>query len=225
MALGDFPIAATAQASGTVTKLPTPPYAPDPLRFFGSTGGLHRCAHPLGRLMRRAVERLGVLGKEIGEGRDRRRRSGGEKRTCLSSPNTMSPDHSSAAVPAFQMNDGRWIPQLGFGVFLVPLDETGRAVLRELRVGYRLIDTAAAYGNEAGVADAIVRTGLERADVFITTKVHNRDHGRDLSRTGFEQNHSADTVAAWARKDSRFVAAGAAARRLVVLGAASREQQ
>lgn len=94
----------------------------------------------------------------------------------------------TTSVPYVDLNDGNRIPQLGFGVFLVPAEETAETVAHALRTGYRAIDTAAAYGNEAGVREAIQGSGLDREEVFITTKLGNGDHGRDRARRGFEQS-------------------------------------
>jgi 2,5-diketo-D-gluconate reductase A len=96
----------------------------------------------------------------------------------------------TTAVPVLDLNDGNHIPQLGFGVFQVPAEETAQAVRRALDTGYRLIDTAAAYGNEEGVRDAVRASGLDRGEVFITTKLFNDDHGRDPARRAFEQSLS-----------------------------------
>jgi 2,5-diketo-D-gluconate reductase A len=86
---------------------------------------------------------------------------------------------SQTSAPTIHLRDKVEIPQLGFGVFKVPPEETAEAVTQALNAGYRHIDTAAAYRNEAGVADAIHATGLDRDDVFITTKCFNDDHGYD----------------------------------------------
>jgi diketogulonate reductase-like aldo/keto reductase len=94
----------------------------------------------------------------------------------------------TAAVPTLQLNDAARIPQLGFGVFQVPPDETAEAVQHALKTGYRSIDTAAAYGNEAGVADGIERSGLAREDVFLTTKLFNNSHGAEKARRAFEHS-------------------------------------
>jgi 2,5-diketo-D-gluconate reductase A len=91
-------------------------------------------------------------------------------------------------IPDLEFNDGQRIPQLGFGVFQVPEDETLDTVTHALRVGYRHIDTAAAYGNEAGVGEAIRSSGLEREDVFVTTKLWNNDHGPERARSAFEHS-------------------------------------
>ena len=91
-------------------------------------------------------------------------------------------------VPFVDLNDGNRIPQLGFGVFQVPAEETAETVSHALKTGYRLIDTAAAYGNEEGVRDALQASGLERSDVFITTKLANPDHGRHRARRAFQQS-------------------------------------
>jgi 2,5-diketo-D-gluconate reductase A len=98
----------------------------------------------------------------------------------------MTTNQNTLPVPSLECNDGNHIPQLGFGVFQVSPEDTTDAVLHALRAGYRLIDTAAMYGNEAEVAEAIARSGLERSEVFITTKVWNDDHGRDRTMRAFE---------------------------------------
>ena len=84
---------------------------------------------------------------------------------------------STSSIPNQPMNDGETIPQLGFGVFQVPPEDTAEVVRQALLAGYRHIDTAAAYGNEAGVGQAIHAAGLEPDEVFITTKCPNDDHG------------------------------------------------
>ncbi len=84
---------------------------------------------------------------------------------------------SSGKPPSIPLHDGAGIPQLGFGVFQVPPQDTTEVATRALLAGYRHIDTAAAYGNEAGVGQAIHAAGLDRDDVFITTKCANDDHG------------------------------------------------
>jgi 2,5-diketo-D-gluconate reductase A len=93
-------------------------------------------------------------------------------------------------IPHITLNDSHTIPQLGFGVFEVPPEKTVDAVLHALRTGYRHIDTAALYGNEAEVADAIRRAGLDREEVFVTTKVWNDDQGRARTRRAFERSLS-----------------------------------
>jgi diketogulonate reductase-like aldo/keto reductase len=100
----------------------------------------------------------------------------------------MTTQSDTGSVPFMDLNDGKRIPQLGFGVFQVPPEDTADAVLHALRTSYRAIDTAAMYENEAGVADAIARSDLDRGDVFITTKLGNRDHGTDAARRAFEQS-------------------------------------
>ena len=79
-------------------------------------------------------------------------------------------------VSNLTLNNGVTIPQLGFGVFQVPQDETQRVVEDALEAGYRHIDTAAAYGNEAGVGAAIAASGIPREQLFITTKLRNGEH-------------------------------------------------
>jgi len=80
-------------------------------------------------------------------------------------------------VPHLTLNNGIIIPQLGFGVFQVPQDQTQRVVEDALEAGYRHIDTAAAYGNEAGVGAAIAACGIPREEIFITTKLRNGEQG------------------------------------------------
>ena len=84
---------------------------------------------------------------------------------------------TTTTVPTLTLNDGNVIPQLGFGVFKVDPDETERIVTDALEVGYRHIDTAAIYGNEVGVGNAIAKSGIPRDELFITTKLWNSDQG------------------------------------------------
>jgi 2,5-diketo-D-gluconate reductase A len=92
------------------------------------------------------------------------------------------------SVPLVDLGDGNRIPQLGFGVFQVPPEETGEIVLRAFEVGYRSIDTAPAYQNEAGVGEAVTRSGLRREEVFVTTKLRNVDHGHDRALKAFDRS-------------------------------------
>jgi 2,5-diketo-D-gluconate reductase A len=93
-----------------------------------------------------------------------------------------------ADVPNVRLSDGVEIPQLGFGVFQVPPDETQRAVEDALAAGYRHLDTAAAYRNERGVAAAIAASGIGREEIFITTKLWNADQGFDSTIAAFERS-------------------------------------
>ncbi|MFC9558294.1 aldo/keto reductase [Agromyces sp. NPDC056965] len=86
------------------------------------------------------------------------------------------------------LNNGVTMPALGFGVFQTPPEVTTQAVETALETGYRLIDTAAAYGNERGVGDAIRASGLARDDVFIETKVWISDYGYDETLHAFEKS-------------------------------------
>jgi 2,5-diketo-D-gluconate reductase A len=88
----------------------------------------------------------------------------------------------SSTVPTVTLNDGEQIPQLGFGVFQVPPEDTADVTTRALLAGYRHIDTAAAYRNEAGVGQAVHAAGLQRDDVYITTKCFNDDHGYEQAK-------------------------------------------
>jgi diketogulonate reductase-like aldo/keto reductase len=89
---------------------------------------------------------------------------------------------TNANVPSIALPGGESIPQLGFGVFQVPPEDTAEVTLRALEVGYRHIDTAAAYRNEAGVGQAVRESGLAREDVFITTKLWNSHQGFDEAK-------------------------------------------
>ncbi|MEV7108389.1 aldo/keto reductase [Streptomyces atroolivaceus] len=91
-----------------------------------------------------------------------------------------------STVPTVTLNNGVTIPQLGFGVFQVPDDETTAAVTDALEAGYRSIDTAAVYGNEAGVGRALAESGLARAEFFVTTKLWNADQGYDSTLAAFD---------------------------------------
>jgi 2,5-diketo-D-gluconate reductase A len=92
------------------------------------------------------------------------------------------------AIPEILLNNGQKIPQLGFGVFLVKPDETLAAVTHALQAGYRHIDTAEMYGNEAEVGAAISRSGLSRTEIFVTTKLNNGEHRPDDARAAFAQS-------------------------------------
>jgi 2,5-diketo-D-gluconate reductase A len=94
---------------------------------------------------------------------------------------------STDQIPLVSLR-GVEIPQLGFGVFKVPPEDTYEVVARALRVGYRHIDTAAAYGNEAAVGRAVRASGLGRSEVFITTKCFNDDHGYQEARRAFRSS-------------------------------------
>jgi 2,5-diketo-D-gluconate reductase A len=93
-------------------------------------------------------------------------------------------------VPTIELNNGRTIPQLGFGVFQIEPEDTARAVGHALEIGYRHIDTAQMYGNEKGVGEAVRASGLDRADVFITSKLSNAFHRPDDARRAFDQTLS-----------------------------------
>jgi 2,5-diketo-D-gluconate reductase A len=94
----------------------------------------------------------------------------------------------SVTVPTITLNDQTTIPQLGFGVFKVPPAETAETVSRALEIGYRHLDTAQMYGNEAGVGEALAASGLPRDEVYVTTKLNNGFHRPDDARQAFEQS-------------------------------------
>jgi 2,5-diketo-D-gluconate reductase A len=92
-----------------------------------------------------------------------------------------------SAVPTITLNDGVEIPQLGFGVFQVPPEDTKKATLEALEVGYRHIDTAEMYGNEKGVGEAVAESGIPRDQIFVTSKLNNTFHARDAALGAFDQ--------------------------------------
>lgn len=94
-------------------------------------------------------------------------------------------------VPTIELNDGARIPQLGFGVFQIKPDETAVAVKHALDVGYRHIDTAEMYGNEKEVGQGVRDAGLDRAEVYITSKLNNGFHEPDDARRAFDKTLAA----------------------------------
>jgi 2,5-diketo-D-gluconate reductase A len=93
---------------------------------------------------------------------------------------------SALPIPSIPLADGHRIPQLGVGTYKVPAPTTAALVADALGLGYRHIDTAALYGNEREVGEGIRRSGLNRGDVFVTTKVWNDDHGFDAALRAFD---------------------------------------
>jgi 2,5-diketo-D-gluconate reductase A len=96
-----------------------------------------------------------------------------------------------SSVPKIELNDGNSIPQLGFGVFQIPPEETAEAVGRALETGYRHVDTAQMYGNEREVGEGIRASGLDRAEVFVTSKLSNAFHRPDDARRSFDETLAA----------------------------------
>lgn len=90
-------------------------------------------------------------------------------------------------TPTFKLNNGIEIPAAGFGVFQIENGGTKQAVADALSAGYRLIDTAQAYGNETEVGDAIKESNIPRDQLFVTTKVWVSDTGYDATKKEFEQ--------------------------------------
>jgi 2,5-diketo-D-gluconate reductase A len=97
-------------------------------------------------------------------------------------------------VPDLVLNSGQTIPQLGFGVFKIDPAETAEAVSEALKVGYRHIDTAEMYRNEKGVGEAVRASGLDRSEVYITSKLNNGFHRPDDARRAFD-----GTLEVWRR--------------------------
>nr|WP_307534869.1 aldo/keto reductase [Streptomyces sp. V3I8] len=91
-------------------------------------------------------------------------------------------------VPPIILNNGVEMPQLGFGVWQVPDDEAERAVATALEAGYRSIDTAAIYGNEAGTGKGLASSGVAREDLFVTTKLWNAEQGYDSTLRAFDES-------------------------------------
>jgi 2,5-diketo-D-gluconate reductase A len=96
-----------------------------------------------------------------------------------------------ATVPNLTLNDGNTIPQLGFGVFQVPPEDTAKISSKALEAGYRHIDTAEMYGNEEGVGEAIKASGLPREELFVTSKLNNDFHEPEVARKAFDKTIAA----------------------------------
>ncbi|MFI6243933.1 aldo/keto reductase [Micromonospora sp. NPDC050795] len=94
-------------------------------------------------------------------------------------------------IPDISLNDGTTIPQLGFGVFQIEPKDTASAVTTALEVGYRHIDTAEMYGNEAEVGEAVRMSGLDRGSVYVTSKLNNAFHRPDDARKAFDSTLAA----------------------------------
>lgn len=92
-----------------------------------------------------------------------------------------------STIPVITLNNGVEIPQLGFGVFQIEPDETADAVVTAFDAGYRHIDTAQMYRNEAGVGEAIRRSGLPREEVFVTSKLNNDSHDPEVAAAAFDR--------------------------------------
>src|SRR5580658_6135512 len=113
---------------------------------------------------------------------------GGRGDQCRIDPTNCSlPEERSdvTAVPDISLNNGQTIPQFGFGVFQVKPADTVEAVSTALKAGYRHIDTAEMYGNEKEVGEAIRKSGLDRSEVFVTSKLSNDAHRPDDARRAF----------------------------------------
>src|SRR3954468_20598319 len=110
----------------------------------------------------------------------------GASATAPTVSNDKGGKRAMSPVPTILLNDGHTIPQLGFGVFQIKPDDTATAVALALEAGYRHVDTAEMYGNESGVGKAVRASGLDRADVFITSKLNNAFHRPDDARRAFE---------------------------------------
>ena len=118
-------------------------------------------------------------------------------------------------VPTITLNDNTSIPQLGFGVFQIPPEDTERLVSEALEAGYRHIDTAAIYRNEEGVGRAIAASGIPRDELYVTTKLWNRRHDDPETALASPSSASASTTSTStsstgrARQQSRYVGRGA----------------
>jgi 2,5-diketo-D-gluconate reductase A len=93
----------------------------------------------------------------------------------------------ASAIPDITLNDGRTIPQLGFGVFQIPPEDTRAATALAIEIGYRHIDTAQMYQNEKGVGEAIADSGIDRSEFFVTSKLSNAKHLPDDARRSFDR--------------------------------------
>src|SRR5690349_19941997 len=99
-------------------------------------------------------------------------------------------DMSAQNIPTLTLNDGHTIPQLGFGVFQVPPEDTADVVTQALEIGYRHIDTAEMYQNEKGVGEAIRASGIPGEELFITSKLNNGFHEPDVAKRAFDETLS-----------------------------------
>ena len=136
-----------------------------------------------------SVAGRGVLGVLILLAGDRMR-LGGIAGTCPIRPSPAAvprPTLDKVSIPTFTLNNGVTMPVLGFGVYQTPPEETTAAVETALQIGYRHVDTAAVYGNERGVGEAIDRSGLARDEVFLETKVWITDFGYDATLHAFDK--------------------------------------
>lgn len=97
-------------------------------------------------------------------------------------------DASMSKVPTIAFNNGVEIPQLGFGVWQVPEEQVVEAVRAAIETGYRSIDTAAVYGNEEGTGQAIADSGVDREELFVTTKLWNTEQGYDSTLAAFDES-------------------------------------
>ena len=93
-------------------------------------------------------------------------------------------------VPDIKLSSGATIPQLGFGVFQIDPQDTAKTVQTALEIGYRHIDTAQMYGNEAEVGEAIANSGIPRDELFVTTKCNNSNHGYDDAQRALDESLS-----------------------------------
>ena len=98
---------------------------------------------------------------------------------------------ASISVPTITLNNGVEIPQLGFGVFQIPPEDTKQATLTALEAGYRHIDTAEMYGNEREVGEAVRESGIDRDEIFVTSKLNNGYHAPEAAAKAFEDTLSA----------------------------------
>jgi len=95
---------------------------------------------------------------------------------------------TTTAVPTITLNNGVEIPQLGFGVFQIEPESTRTATLTALEVGYRHIDTAEMYGNEKEVGQAVRESGIDRDEIFVTSKLNNGVHDPDDAMSAFQRS-------------------------------------
>ena len=120
-------------------------------------------------------------------GRARGRRDTGRPRDDVRRPAPPRPRGTLCPSLPITLNNGVEIPQLGFGVFQIEPGETAEATRTALEIGYRHIDTAQMYGNEKGVGEAVRDSGLDRGEVFVTSKVNNNRLDRDAMLASFDE--------------------------------------
>jgi 2,5-diketo-D-gluconate reductase A len=102
--------------------------------------------------------------------------------------NALAKQQAWSTIPLIELNDGQYIPQLGFGVWQIPPDETATAVKQAIAAGYPSIDTAQGYDNEEGVGAGIRESGIDRDELFLTSKLRTKYLGEEEALAGIKES-------------------------------------